>query len=316
MPFHYVVNAGEDGHRVFYRVHGDVGAPHKVLFTMGLGGTTYHWEDQVRFFAARRDFCVCVYDNRGVGFSDVVAGRWTTRLMARDALSLLNHLGWQQNVHLVGLSMGGMVTQELALLDPPRFDSIALLSTIAGGPRSLYYFLTKLPTGVRSMAGAFLTTDPRAQLAAGLATLYPREHLDTTYFNEDKQQHEPYLAKYRRALVQRGKQGVKDGMPDTPLTTVFKQALAVATHRVPADALRRLSRERFQGGQRALVVTGDADILVHHGNATVLRDGLEAHFLLLPGAGHGANEQCAQEVNAALLANILGDKHQPMVSRL
>jgi hypothetical protein len=55
---------------------------------------------------------------------------------------------------------------------------------------------------------------------------------------------------------------------------------------------------------------------VHHGNATVLRDGLEAHFLLLPGAGHGANEQCAPEVNAALLANILGDKHQPIVSRL
>lgn len=111
MPYHYVVGrGGEEGHRVHYRRFGTDDATHKVLLTMGLGGDSLQWEEQIAYFSADPDFQVIAYDNRGVGHSDSVGGRWTTSKMASDALSLLDHLGWKSGVHIVGVSMGGMIT--------------------------------------------------------------------------------------------------------------------------------------------------------------------------------------------------------------
>jgi pimeloyl-ACP methyl ester carboxylesterase len=53
--------------------------------------------------------------------------------MARDTLALVQHLHWTA-YHLVGLSMGGMIALELALLDAPRLLSLTLMVTHAGGP--------------------------------------------------------------------------------------------------------------------------------------------------------------------------------------
>lgn len=58
--------------------------------------------------------------------------------MAMDALALLDHLEWKGNVHVVGVSMGGMISQQLVLLDVPRFTSLVLVSTHGGS-------LTKIP---------------------------------------------------------------------------------------------------------------------------------------------------------------------------
>ena len=110
MPYYLVCDPHglEPAHRVYYD-RWNAGAPHRVLFTMGLGGTSGQWEPQTSAMAARRDaagaalFDVVAFDNRGMGFSDPVPGRWTTTLMARDALALLRWLGWTERVHGVGL---------------------------------------------------------------------------------------------------------------------------------------------------------------------------------------------------------------------
>ena len=130
---------------------------------MGLGGDHYMWKPQIDYFSKRpHEFQTLVYDNRGVGFSDQVRGRFTTNSMARDALDVMNHIGWKSNIHLIGLSMGGMITQEIAKLDLPRFRSMTLISTIAGGISSLLFLLRApgLITLFRTLPLAILSTDP------------------------------------------------------------------------------------------------------------------------------------------------------------
>lgn len=294
-----------DRHRIFYRLHGNPEGKIRVLFTMGLGGDHYQWQPQTEWFKHWGECQFCIYDNRGTGLSDTVSGRWTTRCMAQDAVDLLDHLDWKApcSVHLVGLSMGGMITQEIAKLDPPRFGSIALLSTIAGGLTSLGLFLLKLPTGVLTMCRIFTTSDPRERLKRGLQVLYPAEFLEQQHSNDPKAS-ETNEEVFRRALISRGRRAIADGSRNAvPLSTAVKQGLAVATHRLSQADLRALG-DHF--GPAVLIVTGDSDILVHPHNSTVLASPLDQSTLLtLPAAGHGANEQCAEEVNKAIKRNIL-----------
>jgi pimeloyl-ACP methyl ester carboxylesterase len=55
-----------------------------------------------------------------------------TLTMAKDALALMDHLGWN-NTHVVGHSMGGMIACKLGAIAPERVVSLALISTTGGG---------------------------------------------------------------------------------------------------------------------------------------------------------------------------------------
>lgn len=56
---------------------------------------------------------------------------YSTSQMAQDALDLMDHFGWTEKVHLVGISMGGMISLEMAHADTKRFQSLTLTSTTA-----------------------------------------------------------------------------------------------------------------------------------------------------------------------------------------
>jgi len=255
---------------------------------VGLGGTADQWEPQIEYFKQQPDFQFIVFDNRGMGFSDPVAGRWTTTKMARDTLALLDYHGWKSNVHIVGLSMGGMISQETVRQDPKRFASMTLLSTIAGGPFSLGLFILAIPTGLRLTLQTFTASTGRDQLKNGLKLLYPAAFLDGTSPHPETGEPTSNFKLFRSALIRRGVQAVKDGMPPQRFSSIVKQGFAVMTHNVTTSELQALSK--LLGGN-TLVVTGDEDILVHPRNANRLTDGLRAELLVLPGAGHGANEQ-------------------------
>lgn len=52
--------------------------------------------------------------------------------MAHDVIDLMDHFGWTKNIHLDGVSMGGMIALELVSRWPERFGSLVLTSTTAG----------------------------------------------------------------------------------------------------------------------------------------------------------------------------------------
>lgn len=315
----------EEPHRIYYELYGNANAPHKLIFTMGLGGTwrksfllfhikltlfTGQWQPQLDYFTQFPDkYQVLVYDNRGMGLSDAVAGRWTTKKMAMDAIRLLVRVGWTGptcNVHVIGLSLGGMISQELCRL-AERYDihvkSLTLLSTIAGGVFSLYYFVLSIPTGLQLTARTFLTRDANTQLKNGLALLYPTKFLESEGKHPETGQPVQNFKLFRRALIKRGLQDKENGNRGHSIVSVIKQGFAVFGHSVSQQEFDYISR-KLKGN--VLVLTGDEDILVHPANAGRLHRELAGSELVeMKGAGHGANEQNPELVNAAIERIIL-----------
>jgi pimeloyl-ACP methyl ester carboxylesterase len=119
------------GRRLF---HLRSGAGEPMLLIQGMSGTHLSWGEP---FAAdlARDFDTVAYDHRGIGRSDRVEEPFSIADLAQDAVGLLDALGWE-TAHVLGISMGGMVAQELALNHPERIRTLTLGCTYCGGPGS------------------------------------------------------------------------------------------------------------------------------------------------------------------------------------
>ena len=113
--------------RLAYETHGQ-GKP--LLLVQGLGYGRWGWDAVAGRLA--RSFQVIVFDNRGVGDSDVPRGPYSVRQLAADAVAVLDAVG-ADRAHVVGASLGGMVAQELAISHPERVDGLVLASTTPGG---------------------------------------------------------------------------------------------------------------------------------------------------------------------------------------
>jgi 3-oxoadipate enol-lactonase len=111
------------------------GAGPPLLLIMGMSGTALHW-DEGFLELLRRDFDVIAYDHRGVGASTHLDGPVTIREMAADAAGLLEALE-VDSAHVMGISMGGMIAQELALAHPERVRTLTLGCTYCGGAGSV-----------------------------------------------------------------------------------------------------------------------------------------------------------------------------------
>ncbi len=114
-----------DGARIHYEVFGRRGAP-AVLMIQGLGADKHGWDMQ-RFVLARH-YRVVAFDNRGAGRSDKPFGVYSIEQMGDDAVAVMD----DANVvaaHVVGASMGGAISQVLAVRHPERVLSLTLACT-------------------------------------------------------------------------------------------------------------------------------------------------------------------------------------------
>jgi len=108
-----------------YEIHGPVSAPW-VTFSHSLACSLRMWDGQVVAFKDR--FRILVYDTRGHGESEAPKGPYTLDMLAEDLRQLLADLKIKRT-HFVGLSMGGMIGQVLALTDPGLFDRVVFADT-------------------------------------------------------------------------------------------------------------------------------------------------------------------------------------------
>ncbi|HEX9849483.1 alpha/beta hydrolase [Candidatus Deferrimicrobium sp.] len=252
------------GFRMYYEEHGG-GFP--LLLINGLGSDHLEWLHQLPAFEAR--FRVVVFDNRGTGMTDVPPGPYSTAQMADDASFLLRALGIPQ-AHVLGVSLGGMIAQEVALRHPDLVDGLVLGCTGPGGELSV----RPSPEAMAVFALA-KGEDPEAELRRMLPFLYTDECI-----RDRPEEIEGFV---RRRLDH-----------PVPPEGYLSQLNAAVTH----DASSRLEKIR----SRALVITGDADRLVNWENSLRLAGRIPgATMVVLPGAPHRVFAETADAFNREVL---------------
>lgn len=121
-----MAKANVNGVNIGYDVCGQ-GEP--LVLIQGLGGPRSGWIFQTRAF--KKYYRVITLDNRGVGKSDKPSQPYTVRTMADDTIALLDYLGVDK-AHVLGVSLGGMIAQEMAISYPERVRKLILGCSAAG----------------------------------------------------------------------------------------------------------------------------------------------------------------------------------------
>lgn len=120
-----------NGIDLHYQVQGQ--GEQTVLLINGLADDLTTWAYQVPALV-EAGYRVITFDNRGIGGTSRPAGPYSAELLAADAKALVDHLG-MTDLHLMGVSMGGMIAQQYALAHPQDLRSLTLACTYAApGP--------------------------------------------------------------------------------------------------------------------------------------------------------------------------------------
>jgi 3-oxoadipate enol-lactonase len=155
------------------------GSGEPLLLIQGMSGTHVSWGDP--FLAPLREaFDVVVFDNRGIGFSSPTEGAFTIVEMAEDAAAVLAQLEIE-SAHVVGISMGGMIAQELALAHPERLRSLTLGCTYCGGEGSQLMPRASLVKLVEGMSSGDRDKAIRASFEVNLSPVFRAEQEEERY---------------------------------------------------------------------------------------------------------------------------------------
>jgi 3-oxoadipate enol-lactonase len=104
-----------------------------LLLLQGQANSHRWWDGLREPFAAR--YRTITFDYRGTGETEAAPGEWTTASFADDAITVLDHLGYE-TVHVYGTSMGGRIAQWLGIRHAGRLGRLVLACTTPGGPHA------------------------------------------------------------------------------------------------------------------------------------------------------------------------------------
>ena len=254
-----------NGIDLFYKQHGETGD--WLLLIAGLGGHSGSFAPQIPAFAEH--FRVLRFDNRGAGRTSAPDEPYSMRMMADDAAGLLDALGIAK-AHVLGVSMGGMIAQELAINHGSCVDALVLACTRAR------------PTGARRMASEVQRVIRMAGVDAREREAFGMPWSMTASFMQDQVR-----------VDARIELAAKDPYP-MQAHAYIRQVDATMAH----DTLDRLHTIE----SRTLVLVGADDILTPPWESAALADRIPTATLqTLPHGGHGFSLEYAAEFNAAAI---------------
>jgi len=257
-----------------YQTYGDPD-DEPLLLVMGLATQMTFWDPDLCAMLARRGYYVIRFDNRDVGRSSRAHGRVTRRMLveafagrrtrapyslsdlADDAFGLLDHLGID-TAHIVGVSMGGMIVQTMAIEEPARVRSLTSIMSTTGKRTVGWLFPGLIPALLRPLKPgreAYAESSVKMWRMIG-SPGYPR-HEDRT----------------RELAGEAFDRGVS-------ASGALRQMMAILTQPSRSQALRQLR-------VRTLVVHGTADKMVHVSGGRATAAAVPgAELLLIDGMGH------------------------------
>ena len=255
-----------NGQRLYYEVHGD-GEP--LLCVAGLAGDTLVWIPQIQAFAAAHT--TVIFDNRDAGQSSMAGADYEIADMARDALALADELGLD-SFHLLGVSMGGAIAQEIAIQAPARVRTFTLaVSFPAGGAYA---------RRVAEVWGARVDQISHEQHVDELMLL---NHSEGFYDH-------PEMVEFVRTAIL--------SHPHPQSRDAFKRQLGACGRHDAREGLTGLTMPTH-------VIGGEYDILVPVWKSREIASLISGSKLtVLAGAPHGLSVERAEEFNAAVLGFI------------
>src|SRR3954469_8050921 len=262
------------GVELCYQTFGDPDAE-PLLLVMGLGGPMTWWDPAFCRLLAESGFYVIRYDNRDTGRSSRGTGRVTRGMivqaflgrpvkapytltdLALDGFGLLDHLGLE-SAHVVGVSMGGMIAQTMAIEKPARVRSlVSIMSTT--GRRTVGWLDPKLMPMMLGRRGATLEDYLEASVKGAAAIGSP------AYLEDDASARARAQETWDRGINPAG---------------VMRHMMAVLTQPNRARALHSLRMP-------ATVIHGMQDRMVHVSGGRATAQAIPgAQLLLIPGMGH------------------------------
>ena len=243
------------------------GAGFPLLLINGLGSDRGEWMAQIPAFGR---FRVITFDNRGSGESGTPPGPYTTTEMADDAAALLSFLGVERS-HVLGVSLGGMIAQEVALRHPGRVGRLVLVCTTPGGDATVRPSPEALAAFARARDG-----DREAELRRTIPFLYTGR-----FRTGHPEEIEAFIA--RRLAAPSSPEG-------------YAAQLAAAVGHSAGDRLKEIRSP-------TLVIAGTADRLVPPVNSERIASRIPgARLVLVPGAPHRLFAENAEAFNREVLS--------------
>ncbi len=153
---------------IYYEIKGE-GFP--IVMIMGLAGNA-DWWDKALIEGLSKEYKTIIFDNRGVARTDNDDKDFTMKDLADDTVGLMDALKIEK-AHVLGISMGGVVAQEIAINYPQRVEKLILCSTACGGPHFIAPDMRVL--GVLAAGKGDKTQEEFSR--ATTFTLYPEEFI-------------------------------------------------------------------------------------------------------------------------------------------
>jgi pimeloyl-ACP methyl ester carboxylesterase len=253
------------GCKYYYRIEGQ-GEP--LVMIRGLGSNSDHWYAQLP--ALRRQYRILLFDNPGIARTADQEGSYSISSMAEDVIALMDEVGFE-TAHIVSLSMGGMIAQEIAINHPERVKGLVLGVTHCGGEKQV----RPSEAVMKIFAAMIQEGTEKAKMAAGAALFAP----------ETLKSHPEIAVRYTEISLRN----------PVPATILIKQMEAIQGF----DAWDRLSRITAP----TLVLTADQDVLIPPENSEILAERIpNAELVIIQGAGHQVFVEQADASNDAILA--------------